>query len=122
MANATAVAARFPSDWSCRWSAAAQREGFWPMPESMIDDTDGWHRVPRRAEIQSTNRARAEALRRRVLPSAASSAGASEAEPSCATSTHPDESENSGAGASPGRADTANTGTVLLAKTASVTL
>jgi acetoin utilization deacetylase AcuC-like enzyme len=62
------VPADIPPDWSARWGESAQKQGFWPMPVSVLDDCADWHVIPRRADIESTNRARAEALRRLALP------------------------------------------------------
>jgi acetoin utilization deacetylase AcuC-like enzyme len=60
--------AEMPPEWTARWSQAAQREDFWPMPEHLLDDVEGWPSTPRRADIERTNRANAEVLRRLVLP------------------------------------------------------
>ena len=38
------------------------------MPALMLDDVDAWAATPRQAEIHGINRARAESLRRLVLP------------------------------------------------------
>ena len=57
-----------PEAWTARWAAAARDEGLWPMPCLLLDDTDTWPATPRRAQIEHTNRARAEALRKLVLP------------------------------------------------------
>ncbi|MBV9896443.1 MAG: acetoin utilization protein AcuC [Chloroflexi bacterium] len=66
--NRSALLASVPEDWSARWTEIARRHDFWPMPASMLDDTDSWDAIPRREEIERTNRARAESLRRQVLP------------------------------------------------------
>jgi acetoin utilization deacetylase AcuC-like enzyme len=55
-----------PDDWKTRWLEPAQTAGFVPLPPHFIDDS--WPMVPRRAEIERTNRARAEALRQLVVP------------------------------------------------------
>jgi acetoin utilization deacetylase AcuC-like enzyme len=57
-----------PDSWSSRWADAARREDFWPIPQLMLDPPDAWPATPRRAEIESANRAQAEALRRLILP------------------------------------------------------
>ncbi|MBV8715899.1 MAG: acetoin utilization protein AcuC [Chloroflexi bacterium] len=66
--NGTLLPTNIPADWSARWAETARNNGFWPMPASVLDDTDAWHVTPRHTEIQRINRARAEALRRLVLP------------------------------------------------------
>jgi acetoin utilization deacetylase AcuC-like enzyme/GNAT superfamily N-acetyltransferase len=60
---------RVPDSWTARWSDDARQHAFWPMPELLLDDTAAWPPVPRRTEIEKTNRGRAEALRRLVVPS-----------------------------------------------------
>jgi acetoin utilization protein AcuC len=57
-----------PGDWSERWADVARTHEFWPLPERMLDDPEGWPAAPRRAQIEDTNRARAETLRRLILP------------------------------------------------------
>jgi hypothetical protein len=52
-----------------RWADAAERNGFTPIPELVLDPDDAWPTTPRRAEIAKINRARAESLRAQLLPS-----------------------------------------------------
>ena len=59
---------RVPETWATRWSAPAGQDGLLPLPEELIDDTRLWPASPRRAEIERTNRARAEALRQLAIP------------------------------------------------------
>jgi acetoin utilization deacetylase AcuC-like enzyme len=53
-----------PRSWSGVWAEM----GGHTLPEDLLDPVETWPAVPRRAEIERTNRARAEALRRLVLP------------------------------------------------------
>jgi acetoin utilization deacetylase AcuC-like enzyme len=57
---------RIPAEWSARWAEPARHAGFWPLPELLLDDH--LPAVPRRAEIEHTNRGRAESLRQLALP------------------------------------------------------
>jgi acetoin utilization deacetylase AcuC-like enzyme/GNAT superfamily N-acetyltransferase len=57
-----------PEAWTTRWADSARKEGMWPMPRRVLDDADAWTATPRRAQIEYTNRARAEALRKLVVP------------------------------------------------------
>jgi acetoin utilization deacetylase AcuC-like enzyme len=59
---------RLPQAWAARWAEPARREGFWPLPERLLDDPATWPAPPRRADIERDNRRRVEALRRLVLP------------------------------------------------------
>jgi hypothetical protein len=52
-----------PPPWSARWAADAERHGFWPIPDSLLDETDAWQATARRAEIAQINRSQADALR-----------------------------------------------------------
>src|SRR5205823_10500690 len=60
---------RVPETWNIRWSDDARQHDFWPMPALILDDTAAWPLIPRRTEIEETNRGRAEALRRLIVPS-----------------------------------------------------
>jgi GNAT superfamily N-acetyltransferase len=60
--------ARIPETWQSRWADAAERNGFTPEPNLVLDATDAWPVTPRRGEIEKTNRARAESLRALILP------------------------------------------------------
>ena len=53
---------QLPRRWTERWTPEAERNGFWPMVELVLDETDSWRPTPRRAEIEHVNRAQAEAL------------------------------------------------------------
>jgi acetoin utilization deacetylase AcuC-like enzyme len=53
-----------PRSWSGVWAEMAGHTS----PEDLLDPVETWPAVPRRAAIERTNRARAEALRRLVLP------------------------------------------------------
>jgi acetoin utilization deacetylase AcuC-like enzyme len=58
-----ALPAHMPPPWSARWAADAERHGFWPIPDSLLDETDAWQATARRAEIAQINRSQADALR-----------------------------------------------------------
>ena len=60
---------QIPEAWRSRWVDAAEQNGFTPVPDLVLDPTDAWPATPRRAEIEKTNRARAESLRAQILPS-----------------------------------------------------
>jgi acetoin utilization deacetylase AcuC-like enzyme/GNAT superfamily N-acetyltransferase len=57
-----------PEAWTARWEVAARALDMWPLPRLLLDDTTTWPVTPRRAQIEHTNRARAEGLRKLVLP------------------------------------------------------
>ena len=52
-----------PRSWTGVWAEMNNRP-----TAALADDTDDWAPTPRRAEIEHTNRARAQALRQQVLP------------------------------------------------------
>lgn len=60
---------QLPEAWRSRWADVAERNGFTPIPELVLDPVDAWPPTPRRAEIAKTNRTRAESLRAQLLPS-----------------------------------------------------
>jgi hypothetical protein len=60
---------RIPEGWQLRWAEVAEKNGFMPVPQLVLDPSDAWPVTPRRAEIERTNRARAETLRAQLLPS-----------------------------------------------------
>jgi acetoin utilization protein AcuC len=55
-----------PPEWIATWTDAAQQEGFAPMPRLMHDTPETWEPIPRRTEIERTNRERAETVHRLV--------------------------------------------------------
>jgi acetoin utilization deacetylase AcuC-like enzyme len=57
---------RIPDDWAARWAEPARSAGFWPLPDRLLDEP--LPAVPRRVEIERTNRGRAESLRQLALP------------------------------------------------------
>jgi hypothetical protein len=57
---------RIPAEWAARWAEPARSAGFWPLPDQLLDDP--LPAVPRRAEIERTNRSRAESLRQLAMP------------------------------------------------------
>jgi acetoin utilization deacetylase AcuC-like enzyme len=57
---------RIPGEWAARWEEPARSAGFWPLPDLLLDELPT--AMPRRAEIERTNRGRAEALRQLALP------------------------------------------------------
>lgn len=57
---------RTPAEWSARWAEPARRAGFWPLPELLLDEPAP--AMPRRVEIEQTNRGQAESLRQLALP------------------------------------------------------
>ncbi|HEX8967252.1 MAG TPA: hypothetical protein VF937_05180, partial [Chloroflexota bacterium] len=63
-----ALPEQLPEAWVSRWSDQARQHGFWPTPRLVLDEVGTWQPTPRRVDIERTNRARAEALRRLVLP------------------------------------------------------
>jgi len=64
--SSQALPERIPAGWAARWSEPARGAGFWPLPELLLDDP--LPATPRRAEIEHTNRGRAESLRQLALP------------------------------------------------------
>jgi acetoin utilization protein AcuC len=60
------VDCELPPAWTARWEQVAQEQGFWPIPISMLDESEAWPAPPRRDEIVRANRAQAEALRSRL--------------------------------------------------------
>ena len=57
---------RIPAEWAERWAEPARGAGFWPVPDLLLDDP--LPATPRRAEIERTNRGRAESLRQLTAP------------------------------------------------------
>jgi len=51
-----------PLAWRDRWAAEADQNGFVPLAELVMDQTDAWRPTPRRAEIEHVNRAQADML------------------------------------------------------------
>jgi acetoin utilization protein AcuC len=58
-----------PAPWRERWASEAERNGFWPLADFVMDQTEAWRPTPRRTEIEHINRAQAETLRG-FIPSA----------------------------------------------------
>jgi acetoin utilization deacetylase AcuC-like enzyme len=59
---------RMPEAWTTRWTDAAVRAGLSPLPEKLLDNPADWAPLPRRAEIENINRARAHSLRQLAVP------------------------------------------------------
>jgi len=59
---------RMPEAWSARWTEAAVCAGLAPLPEKLLDNPADWTPIPRRAEIETTNRGRAQSLRQLAVP------------------------------------------------------
>jgi acetoin utilization protein AcuC len=55
-----------PRAWRARWEAVGEEHGFWPIPTSVLDDSNAWPAPPRRDEIARANRAQSEALSARL--------------------------------------------------------
>jgi acetoin utilization deacetylase AcuC-like enzyme len=64
--NGHTLPERIPAEWAARWAEPARSAGFWPLPDQLLDDP--LPAVPRRAEIERTNRSRAESLRQLAMP------------------------------------------------------
>jgi acetoin utilization deacetylase AcuC-like enzyme len=57
---------RIPAEWAARWAETARSNGFWPLPDLLLDAP--LPVTPRHAEIEQTNRSRAESLRQLAVP------------------------------------------------------